>query len=185
MMVKNNTVATLGIQYEYLDDESICSFDSRKDEDLTDNYSDDSHERSWRRRKRTAGQLRHQRHAANLRERRRMQSINDAFEGLRTHIPTLPYEKRLSKVDTLRLAIGYINFLADLLSSDRHPQDAAHGVSQEPPKKIIVSNRDPFENYSVHSISWTIEKEAGVAGPGTMITKLWTPEDPRTTKQKY
>ena len=48
----------------------------------------------------------HQRHAANLRERKRMQSINDAFEGLRTHIPTLPYEKRLSKVDTLRLTIG-------------------------------------------------------------------------------
>ena len=42
------------------------------------------------------------RHAANMRERRRMQSINDAFEGLRHHIPTLPYEKRLSKVDTLR-----------------------------------------------------------------------------------
>lgn len=49
-----------------------------------------------------------QRQAANLRERRRMQSINEAFEGLRAHIPTLPYEKRLSKVDTLRLAIGYI-----------------------------------------------------------------------------
>ena len=47
-----------------------------------------------------------QRHAANLRERKRMQSINDAFEGLRQHIPTLPYEKRLSKVDTLRLTIG-------------------------------------------------------------------------------
>ena len=44
------------------------------------------------------GQQVHQRQAANLRERRRMQSINDAFEGLRTHIPTLPYEKRLSKV---------------------------------------------------------------------------------------
>ena len=49
-----------------------------------------------------------QRHAANLRERKRMQSINDAFEGLRHHIPTLPYEKRLSKVDTLRLTIGYV-----------------------------------------------------------------------------
>ena len=47
-----------------------------------------------------------QRHAANQRERKRMQSINDAFEGLRHHIPTLPYEKRLSKVDTLRLTIG-------------------------------------------------------------------------------
>ncbi len=46
------------------------------------------------------------RHAANLRERRRMQSINEAFEGLRRYIPTLPYKKRLSKVDTLRLTIG-------------------------------------------------------------------------------
>ena len=47
-----------------------------------------------------------QRFAANMRERKRMQSINEAFEGLRQHIPTLPYEKRLSKVDTLRLTIG-------------------------------------------------------------------------------
>lgn len=54
--------------------------------------------RSWRRKRRCGHQQVHQRQAANLRERRRMQSINDAFEGLRTHIPTLPYEKRLSKV---------------------------------------------------------------------------------------
>lgn len=49
-----------------------------------------------------------------------MQSINDAFEGLRAHIPTLPYEKRLSKVDTLKLAIGYINFLSELVKTDRN-----------------------------------------------------------------
>ena len=54
--------------------------------------------RSWRRKRRCGQQQVHQRQAANLRERRRMQSINDAFEGLRAHIPTLPYEKRLSKV---------------------------------------------------------------------------------------
>ena len=63
-----------------------------------------------RRRRRNQGrsfvQQAQQRHAANLRERKRMLSINDAFEGLRHHIPTLPYEKRLSKVDTLRLTIG-------------------------------------------------------------------------------
>ena len=58
------------------------------------------------RRRKNAAHAAHQRHAANLRERRRMQSINEAFEGLRQHIPTLPYEKRLSKVDTLRLTIG-------------------------------------------------------------------------------
>ncbi|CAH8532463.1 unnamed protein product [Schistosoma mattheei] len=62
-----------------------------------------------------------QRQAANMRERRRMQSINKAFEGLRSHIPTLPYEKRLSKVDTLRLAIGYIHFLQEIIQS--HSKD--------------------------------------------------------------
>ncbi|KAM3179724.1 hypothetical protein ACTXT7_000007 [Hymenolepis weldensis] len=66
-----------------------------------------------------------QRLAANMRERRRMHSINDAFEGLRARIPTLPYEKRLSKVDTLRLAIGYINFLQNLVNSDDHPESSS------------------------------------------------------------
>uniref|UniRef100_A0A3B3YPE6 BHLH domain-containing protein n=1 Tax=Poecilia mexicana TaxID=48701 RepID=A0A3B3YPE6_9TELE len=50
-----------------------------------------------------------QRHAANIRERKRMLSINSAFEELRCHVPTFPYEKRLSKIDTLRLAIAYIS----------------------------------------------------------------------------
>ncbi|KAL5110808.1 Pancrea transcription factor 1 subunit alpha [Taenia crassiceps] len=67
-------------------------------------------------------QIRHsnQRQAANMRERRRMHSINHAFEGLRARIPTLPYEKRLSKVDTLRLAIGYIKFLQDLVTNENY-----------------------------------------------------------------
>lgn len=55
-----------------------------------------------------------------------MQSINEAFEGLRAHIPTLPYEKRLSKVDTLKLAIGYINFLSELT---RGTGPAGNGVT--------------------------------------------------------
>ena len=50
-----------------------------------------------------------------MRERKRMQNINDAFEDLRSHIPMLPYEKRLSKVDTLKHAISYIKFLNDLV----------------------------------------------------------------------
>lgn len=70
-----------------------------------------------------------QRHAANLRERKRMQSINDAFDGLRTHIPVHPYEKRLSKVDTLRLAIDYIAFLNRLLSSTSQ-SDSIHPLPQ-------------------------------------------------------
>ena len=62
-----------------------------------------------------------QRHAANIRERKRMMSINTAFEELRYHVPTFPYEKRLSKIDTLRLAIAYILLLEDILDSGREP----------------------------------------------------------------
>ncbi|XP_069996371.1 uncharacterized protein [Penaeus vannamei] len=62
-----------------------------------------------------------QRHAANIRERKRMLSINSAFEELRTRVPTFPYEKRLSKIDTLRLAIAYIALLRELLTSELDP----------------------------------------------------------------
>lgn len=79
-----------------------------------------------------------------MRERRRMQNINEAFEGLRAHIPTLPYEKRLSKVDTLKLAIGYINFLNELVRADKG-NDPLNGngalsrcSSRDDSKKVIV-----------------------------------------------
>lgn len=63
-----------------------------------------------------------QRHAANIRERKRMLSINSAFEELRCHVPTFPYERRLSKIDTLRLAIAYIALLREILMSGRDPK---------------------------------------------------------------
>jgi len=50
-----------------------------------------------------------------------MLSINSAFDELRCHVPTFPYEKRLSKIDTLRLAMAYIALLKDILDSDRQP----------------------------------------------------------------
>lgn len=62
-----------------------------------------------------------QRHAANIRERKRMLSINSAFDELRCHVPTFPFEKRLSKIDTLRLAIAYIALLREILNSDYDP----------------------------------------------------------------
>ncbi|NXD72190.1 FER3L protein, partial [Eolophus roseicapillus] len=65
---------------------------------------------------RPPGHLR-QRHAANVRERKRMININSAFDQLRSHVPTFPYEKRLSKIDTLRLAIAYIALLGEILIS--------------------------------------------------------------------
>ena len=48
-------------------------------------------------------------------------SINSAFDALRGHVPTFPYEKRLSKIDTLRLAIAYIALLQEVLAAGLDP----------------------------------------------------------------
>ncbi|CAF0759620.1 unnamed protein product [Didymodactylos carnosus] len=57
------------------------------------------------------------------RERRRISVLNSAFSELRTRIPKFPYEKRLSKIDTLRLAIAYIDFLQGLIQSNLSAND--------------------------------------------------------------
>ncbi|XP_033245764.1 pancreas transcription factor 1 subunit alpha isoform X2 [Drosophila miranda] len=129
------------------------------------------------RRLKCASQMAQQRQAANLRERRRMQSINEAFEGLRTHIPTLPYEKRLSKVDTLKLAISYITFLSEMVKKDKNGNEPGlslqRNYQKEPPKKIILKDRSGV----AHSLSWY---RKGDRYPGSKLyARTWTPEDPR------
>ena len=55
---------------------------------------------------------------ANKKERRRTQSINNAFEDLRKRIPEIPFDTKLSKIKTLKLAIGYIEHLMKLLQEN-------------------------------------------------------------------
>lgn len=62
-------------------------------------------------------ELQSQRVMANVRERQRTQSLNEAFAALRKIIPTLPSDK-LSKIQTLKLAARYIDFLCQVLQSD-------------------------------------------------------------------
>jgi len=63
-----------------------------------------------------------QRVMANVRERQRTQSLNDAFSQLRKIIPTLPSDK-LSKIQTLKLATRYIDFLYQVLRSEEEGDD--------------------------------------------------------------
>lgn len=58
------------------------------------------------------------RNTANRKERRRTQSINNAFADLRDCIPNVPADTKLSKIKTLRLATSYISYLMGVLSSD-------------------------------------------------------------------
>lgn len=57
------------------------------------------------------------REAANKRERRRMNGLNDAYEKLREVVPTLGSDKKLSKYETLQMAQSYISALKQLLKS--------------------------------------------------------------------
>ncbi|NWY08106.1 SCX factor, partial [Nothoprocta ornata] len=62
-----------------------------------------------------AGREPRQRHTANARERDRTNSVNTAFTALRTLIPTEPADRKLSKIETLRLASSYISHLGNVL----------------------------------------------------------------------
>ncbi|CAM2709444.1 unnamed protein product [Rotaria socialis] len=54
--------------------------------------------------------------STNQRERDRTHSVNSAFVELRHLIPTEPADRKLSKIETLRLAVSYINHLHCVLS---------------------------------------------------------------------
>jgi len=58
-----------------------------------------------------------QRNTANVRERQRTMNLNQAFAKLRQIVPTLPSDK-LSKIQMLRLAGRYIDFLSNILETD-------------------------------------------------------------------
>ncbi|KAF7282974.1 uncharacterized protein LOC143203404 [Rhynchophorus ferrugineus] len=60
--------------------------------------------------------MKRRRLAANARERRRMNGLNEAFDRLRQVIPSLDAEHKLSKFETLQMAQSYINALRELLA---------------------------------------------------------------------
>ncbi|CAF2103689.1 unnamed protein product [Rotaria magnacalcarata] len=66
-----------------------------------------------------------QRRAANVRERKRMFSLNEAFDQLREIVPIFAYEKKLSRIETLRLAIIYIAFMTELVLSGKTVEEAS------------------------------------------------------------
>ncbi|KAL1394735.1 hypothetical protein quinque_001565 [Culex quinquefasciatus] len=99
-----------------------------------------------------------QRRAANIRERRRMFNLNEAFDKLRRKVPTFAYEKRLSRIETLRLAITYIGFMSELLNGTpthdgRSPELYPNLVHPHHPNHIHPSfhQREYISPYAPHT----------------------------------
>ncbi|CAG9761557.1 unnamed protein product [Ceutorhynchus assimilis] len=67
-----------------------------------------------------------QRNAANARERARMRVLSKAFCRLKTTLPWVPADTKLSKLDTLRLATSYIAHLRAVLMDQPPPSDNLH-----------------------------------------------------------
>ncbi|KAM3592824.1 uncharacterized protein V6R79_025938 [Siganus canaliculatus] len=90
---------------------------------------------------------RRRRLAANARERRRMLGLNVAFDRLRSVIPNLESDKKLSKSETLQMAQIYIATLSELLQegaceatapacAPRPPGTTAPSRAGEPPGPV-------------------------------------------------
>lgn len=75
-----------------------------------------------------------QRNAANARERMRMRVLSSAYGRLKTKLPNIPPDTKLSKLDTLRLATLYIKQLINAVetgsgSPNANPNAAASSIA--------------------------------------------------------
>ncbi|XP_012878733.1 PREDICTED: T-cell acute lymphocytic leukemia protein 2 [Dipodomys ordii] len=93
----------------------------------------------------------------NTRERWRQQNVNSAFAKLRKLIPTHPPDKKLSKNETLRLAMRYINFLVKVLGEQSlqqttmAEQEDILGIFPQAPHLSGLEDRTLLDGYRVSS----------------------------------
>ncbi|XP_063162654.1 transcription factor ATOH7 [Candoia aspera] len=88
--------------------------------------------------------------AANARERRRMQGLNTAFDHLRRVVPQWGQDKKLSKYETLQMALSYIMALTRILAeAERYsaqrgwinfPEEHFHAY----PGQKVAAEADPY-----------------------------------------
>nr|XP_020446794.1 protein atonal homolog 1-like [Monopterus albus] len=94
------------------------------------------------------GPQRHRRVAANARERRRMHGLNKAFDELRSVIPSLENEKKLSKYDTLQMAQIYITELSELLAGvvQSECMGPRPGSADKPSRRSLIHSFRPTDS---------------------------------------
>nr|AHA51235.1 HLH domain-containing protein [Bathyctena chuni]AHA51236.1 HLH domain-containing protein [Bathyctena chuni] len=83
--------------------------------------------------------------AATTRERSRIEHLNCAFITLRSRIPTQPSDVKLTKVETLRLAMSYILHLEKLVADIEAQEKESTGSSE------VSSTSKDSRDETVHS----------------------------------
>ncbi|CAF0754314.1 unnamed protein product [Rotaria sordida] len=95
--------------------------------------------------------VQNQRAIANVRERQRTQSLNDAFAHLRHIIPTLPSDK-LSKIQTLKLATRYIDFLYQILRTDEEQASSSNISSTQQNSTSQLQQQQQQQQQQQHTL---------------------------------
>ena len=111
----------------------------------------------------------------NQRERHRVQNLNNGFEILRQNIPAVAAMKKMSKIQILGHAVGYIQHLHHLLGLDQHqvkqeagyeagyssytpyycdPLSPGPGTPVSPAPTYDSDTSGVFSDYSLHSPVW-------------------------------
>jgi hypothetical protein len=80
-----------------------------------------------------------------------MFNLNEAFDKLRRKVPTFAYEKRLSRIETLRLAITYISFMDQVIRNETKPSSSSAGPTASSSQLPVASGAD---NSYRESTSW-------------------------------
>lgn len=110
-----------------------------------------------------------QRNTANARERARMRVLSSAFYRLKTIIPWVPHDTKLSKLDTLRLARNYIAYLTATL--DGQPVNEITNKMPHPQKMVrnsfvwIVCKQNEVKLFSTNELFLTIVEQAHPGAP--------------------
>lgn len=100
-----------------------------------------------------------QRVAANVRERRRMCSLNTSFDKLRKRVPAFPHEKRLSRIQTLRLAMFYIAFMTEMLTGQdiyslMKQQQQRQSLLQQQQQQSQAATQQQIEESKAAAMMW-------------------------------
>ena len=80
------------------------------------------------------------RNAANTRERTRMRVLSKAYGRLKLTLPWVPPDTKLSKLDTLRLAMSYIDHLEKTLEDDDSNEAEKKEIAVPVKNKVCYSN---------------------------------------------
>ncbi|CAH1394230.1 unnamed protein product [Nezara viridula] len=95
---------------------------------------------------------------ANKKERRRTQSINNAFADLRECIPNVPPDTKLSKIKTLRLATSYIGYLMDVLGG----QDCGEGFKADLPPRPRLHTQPTIHLQFIRWLTANVADRTGI-----------------------